>query len=300
MQGTPPKKVDSFSLPALEELHRGFCIWLDRLGYATITIYSYGRMLQYFFNWWGGKSLLCLQAVDLDSYSSYLDHCPNQTLGGGLSLPTIHSRLQVLRLFGEYLEKSYGLSLPTPRQYSSRMSHHLKTPYTVLTQQEVRLLYEASSITSDPIGCRVLLGLFYGCGLRKSEGLQLQCDDIYWPGGHLQVRHGKGGRRRTLPFSGQVYEDLYSYYVTHHQGHAPQHRSFLVGMGKSTLLNRAKQLASLAGIDKRVNIHCLRHSIATHLLAQGMGLEHIRRYLGHKSLESTQVYTQLMETLNNE
>jgi integrase/recombinase XerD len=67
---------------------------------------------------------------------------------------------------------------------------------------------------------------------------------------------------------------------------------------KGTSMNtRLKILCERAGIEKQISLHGLRHSIATHLLQQGMPLEQISKFLGHTSLDSTQIYTRLLEEL---
>jgi len=66
-----------------------------------------------------------------------------------------------------------------------------------------------------------------------------------------------------------------------------------------SMMNRLMRLKHLAGIDKPVCLHTLRHSIATHLLQSGMSLESVSRFLGHSSLESTQIYTHLSADLSD-
>jgi integrase/recombinase XerD len=73
---------------------------------------------------------------------------------------------------------------------------------------------------------------------------------------------------------------------------------FISARGKrlhgNSLINRLKKLAEAAGIDREIGLHTLRHSIATHLLQSGMNLENVSRFLGHQSLESTQIYTHIV------
>ena len=154
-----------------------------------------------------------------------------------------------------------------------------------------------------------MLTVFYACGLRRNEGYHLDISDINFDRQVLHVRKGKNYKERFVPFnktaSNYLQEYLYDW------------RSFLVKdkkqdaffisqkyhrMGGQSLLLRLKILLQRTEMpqlqEKEIGLHTLRHSIATHLLSAGMQLDNIAKFLGHSSLESTQVYTHLAEEQN--
>jgi len=149
-----------------------------------------------------------------------------------------------------------------------------------------------------------MLNIFYGCGLRASEGAALNINDILFEKELVYVRKGKNYRERYVPLSKQVKKDLKDYITGQ--------RNDLLNGGKTEalLLGRRGQRWGFGGMYNRLQLiknqtndeklkqktfglHILRHSIATHLLQSGMKLEYISRFLGHKSLETTQKYTHL-------
>lgn len=268
--------------------------WLERLGYAKSTAYSYRRLAKQFLDWLsraGGHTLTNLRPHHLLSYEAWLHQKPNDKRGGGLSIGMIRTCLQVLHNFAEYLLYQEGLHIPVPDLSRVSLRQRLTVHHGILSQGEVRQLYQATDNSPGGRQDRAMLSLYYGCGLRRKEGLQIQKDDIDWKRNYLYVRKGKGGKDRIIPFTSSVRDDLKSV-VT-------EEESRLLPCCGQTVLSRLKKLADRAGIDKEVTIHGLRHSIATHLLQQGMPLEQIRIFLGHSSLETTQVYTHLLEEQKN-
>ena len=148
--------------------------------------------------------------------------------------------------------------------------------------------------------------MFYGCGLRRNEGVQLDLSDIHYDHRLLEVKHAKGSQPRFVPMSKNTLLDLQNY---HYEARplllkSPTQDAFFVGrcgnrVGGNHLNKRLKEIQrcsdNAALRQKPLYLHLLRHSIATHLLHEGMSLEKVAQFLGHRSLESTQVYTHLME-----
>ena len=102
-----------------------------------------------------------------------------------------------------------------------------------------------------------------------------------------------------------VREDIKEYLAYSRELINPESKYLLVGKQKPQvsgqyLNNRLKAMMNKAGITKNATLHSLRHSIATHLLQQGMELEYIGEFLGHKRLDSTQIYVRILEELNDE
>ena len=162
-------------------------------------------------------------------------------------------------------------------------------------------MYEATQ--DDVLGTRdrAMLAVYYGCGLRLSEGAALTLRDIIEDRRLVYVRQGKGYKERYVPMAGRNYQEIQLYIAEGRpqlvQG--PTDRLFIgAGTGKpldrQSLYIRVKRLVSVAGLTKRISTHTLRHSIATHLLQNGMKLERIAEFLGHSCVDSTQLYTHLV------
>ncbi len=151
---------------------------------------------------------------------------------------------------------------------------------------------------------QVCLGTIYACGLRLQEGVHLQVPDIDGARGVLHVRQGKGGQDRYVPLPSLTLERLRAYWRTH------RHPVWLFpgrpGAGP-TLANAAEPLSvsgvqrafhaalQASGVSKPATVHTLRHSYATHLLEAGVNLRLIQAYLGHRSPQTTALYTHLTQ-----
>jgi site-specific recombinase XerD len=147
-----------------------------------------------------------------------------------------------------------------------------------------------------------MLAVYYGCGLRLNEGACLELNDINQSSKVLHVRKGKLYKERFVPIAEKNFEEikLYLDYARHQLLQSKKHEYFFVDankghpMHKQSLYVRIKKLVKKAAIKKKVGTHTLRHSIATHLLQSGMKLERIQQFLGHADLDSTQIYTHLV------
>ena len=153
-----------------------------------------------------------------------------------------------------------------------------------------------------------MLTIFYSCGLRRNEVVHLDITDIIFEKSVLHVRKGKGYKQRVVPVTKQSLQHLQNYLYDARPYFCNQkEESFFVTqsgkrLGGQVMLIRLKQLIQLTGnaelMQKDIHLHTLRHSIATHLLQNGMRLERIKDFLGHGSLDSTQIYTHFLQTEN--
>ena len=134
-------------------------------------------------------------------------------------------------------------------------------------------------------------------------------NDIIFEKSVLHVRKAKGYKERFTPITATSLQHLQNYlYDARPYFTSDKNEAFLVNhngkrLSGTMMLLRLKTLIELTGnaalIKKDIHLHTLRHSIATHLLQNGMKLERIKEFLGHSSLESTQIYTHFLETENN-
>ena len=281
-----------------------FSEWLFRLGYASSSIASYTRQLARFFAWLVRHEISCFEALeqsDLEKYCESLHRRKNQLFGGALSSRYIQSHINVLRLLDQYLQRTGQGKLLRGHLPVDR---GLKKHSAVLSQSEIQQLYAATDDSVLGYRDRAILGIYYGCGLRSSEGARLKLKHLHYEKGLLQVLPGKNCQGRYVPLSSGVAQSLqaYQHYSRPYLASSSQECLMIGQFGKplkgSSMGRRIKQLVALAGIPKPISLHSLRHSIATHLLQGGMPLEQISRFLGHNSLDSTQVYTRLAEEIN--
>lgn len=148
---------------------------------------------------------------------------------------------------------------------------------------------------------RACLSTIYSCGLRLQEGVRLQVPDIDSARMLLHVRQGKGRKDRYVPLPEKTLVLLRRNWVTHRHPlwlFPARHRGIPPATATTPLSSRGVRKAFGAalkdsGLQKRATIHTLRHSFATHLLEAGVNLRLIQSYLGHRSPNSTAIYTHL-------
>ena len=163
-------------------------------------------------------------------------------------------------------------------------------PPVVLSPEEVVLLLEA--VTN--VKYKAALSIAYGAGLRVSEIIALKVSDIDSPRMLLRVEHGKGGRTRHVMLSPQLLELLRDWWrLARPQVWLFPGRDPSKPMTKRQLGVVCREAARMAGISKRVSLHTLRHSFATHLLEQNIDIRVIQVLLGHASLDTTALYTRV-------
>jgi integrase/recombinase XerD len=286
--------------PSYNHYLEGFARHTERLGYAPASRPTLHSHVKEFLHWLERQSLTTittLKASHIKSHYRYLKERPSKQ-GGCLSSSMVTSHIYAIRLFIEYLQQEgYLTANPMGSVIFERTGYKERD---VLSREEIRLLYN----TSDTLRDIALLSLLYGCGLRRTEAILLDIPDIYFRTGMLYVRRGKGSKRREVPMSDQVRDDLKEYcynersmYIS--SGNQETTGAFLItNKGKRVsgqwMWYRIKRLVRLSGIkDKRITLHTLRHTIATHLLENGMSVEYVRLFLGHRCLESTQRYTRI-------
>jgi integrase/recombinase XerD len=179
------------------------------------------------------------------------------------------------------------------KMQSVRIPH--KIPVVLNKQEVARLIACAGNLKHQ-----TALAVAYGTGLRVSEVLSLKVSDIDSQRMTLRVEQGKGGRDRYAMISPVLLERLRVWWrVARAQGKMLNGGWLFPGLDpidplSAKQLNRAiHEAATLAKIDKRVSMHTLRHSFATHLLEQKVDIRVIQVMLGHKKLETTALYTQV-------
>jgi len=144
---------------------------------------------------------------------------------------------------------------------------------------------------------KLVFALFYGCGLRRSEGDKLQIQNVDFEQKTIFIEQGKNYKDRIVPMSENVCNNLKDYIYNYRKSLKLNHNR-LFACGMQTQVQRLHHLQKICTDEqireKRITLHILRHSIATHLLQNGMSIDNIALFLGHSSLDSTQIYTHLI------
>jgi integrase/recombinase XerD len=280
-----------------------FIKWMQRMGYAMTTIQGYERQLQTFLEWLTQNHITEFSQINqanLEAYNEFLHQRKNRQKEGGLSSCYIQSHINVIRLLSKYLELTGEQKIFTGNIY---VEQGAETPRNILTQSEIKQLYQATDETPNGLRDKAILSLYYGCGLRYSEGIRVEKKHIDYNKQLLYVMPGKNYRSRFIPINERIIKDLQEYETYGKPYFTKEHSIYfllnLKGNQPSSSLvgKRLNLLLKKASIEKSICLHGLRHSIATHLLQQGMPLEQISKFLGHTSLDSTQIYTRIVEEM---
>ena len=288
------------------QLLHDFTGWIATLGYAESSVYGLPLYLREFLHFLEQQQIESLEEVSshqTEQFLEYLAKRGNLRRGGLLSASHRNKYIQAIKLLAKFWQITDRGILPLE---ISRLKVARKLE-SILSPEEVQTLYACCDpTTAVGIRDRAMLSIYYGCGLRRSEGTGLDVRDVLSRRKLLYVRKGKNYQERYVPLTTAIIADLQTYL---HQGRpvllgkqytsAGRHSALLLSeRGKriqsQSLLLRLKILCHRAGLSHRtITLHTLRHSIATHLLQSGMALQDIARFLGHRSLEATQIYTHL-------
>jgi integrase/recombinase XerD len=300
-------------------IEHSFKQWLDILGYAGTTVYNLPNMLREFFNWLEQRNITNVKQITtahIKEYYQYTKQRANTRFDGGLSNAAINNHRRTLHLFMDYLRQTGRYEMPYIKIQGLK---DRKEKLNTLTPDEVKQLFEATHIGDgspwdNETGARdrAILSICYGCGLRRNEARYLDIHDVNLDKGIVHVRKGKGNKERLVPVNTAniKYLEDYLYNARPLLLKGINTEAYFVSMRNQRINDQTMNLRIRLLVqktknpeimDKNPSLHTLRHSIATHLLSNGMKLEQIARFLGHSSLESTQIYTHLIEeeTANN-
>jgi integrase/recombinase XerD len=294
-------------------LEKSFGAWLSLVGYSSKTAYLLPLHVREFFYYLEQQNIKQIQNVHPEQIKTYyqnLKYRSNKRQEGGLSPAHINKHKQALQNFFEYLRQSGRADIPMVelKRLTSEKKH-----IHVLSTDDIKQLYQVSynseaRSSKEELGerDRAMLTVFYGAGLRRNEGRSLNIRDINFDQGLLHVKKGKGNKERFVPLTKSNLKHLENYIYNSRYVLLDGSKSealFIsqrgVRMNDMSLNNRLHHLVYKTEnpelIEKNPSLHTLRHSIATHLLQNGMKLEHIGKFLGHSSLDSTQIYTHLLK-----
>ena len=260
-------------------------------GMSEHTLESYSRELVRLRNFLGGKPWAKVSTEELRGYLSGL-------LELGLSPRSVFHHLAVIRSFYRFLLLEEMVdSDPSENLEFPKLAKKLPQ---VLSEEEVKKLLETCEARSvRGIRDRAILELLYACGLRVSELVGLQLDQLHLQADYLVV-YGKGKKERLVPI-GEIAREWLERYLKESRPHLDPggtSRYVFVRKGgkplsRQSVFKLVKKTALKAGISREISPHTLRHSFATHLLEGGADLRVVQVLLGHSSITATQIYTHL-------
>jgi tyrosine recombinase XerC len=214
----------------------------------------------------------------------------------GLNKRSISRKLSALKSFYRYLQR-INVIQQSPLNYIHTPKLEKNLP-TVLDENEIRKLMELPDGDSfEGIRDKSILELFYGCGLRLSELINLKMKQIYLNENYIRVE-GKRKKERILPLGTFAINAMQKYLIERQQVVNKQENTNIVFINK-----KGKKLYPLSvqkmvteyllriSEQEHLSPHVLRHSFATHLLDRGADLLAVKELLGHSSLSTTQIYT---------
>jgi integrase/recombinase XerC len=278
--------------------------WLRHLGderrYSPKTLEAYRRDVVQFLNFLAGhlggaatlKDLAALTPADVRAFLA-------SRRSDGVGSRSLMRTLAGARGFARYLEKNgKGKVGALTAVRSPKIGKTLPRPLPIAAARRLSETDTASEAQEPWIAARdaAVLALLYGSGLRISEALGLKRSDLDGARDAITVI-GKGRKQRMVPVLAQV-QKLVADYVALCPYDLPADKPLFVGAKGGPLSPRLIQLAmarlrGALGLPETATPHALRHSFATHLLARGGDLRAIQELLGHASLATTQIYTEV-------
>jgi len=261
-------------------------------GLAKNTVEAYSRDLRRLAEFLIDNGIVSWSEVDSAQLRSYMA----ALRGAGLSPRSVARHRVTLRRLYHFLEIEGLVSeSPVPKLFSTSQAR--KLPQT-LSGDDVRKLLSQPDVAKI-LGARdqAMLELLYASGLRVSELVTLKTQQVNFQGNYLIVK-GKGSKVRAVPF-GQWARRKVSSYLNDVRPRLLKGKSSAYlftnrsgkAMSRQGFWKLIRRYALIAGIEKRVTPHTLRHSFATHLLEGGADLRSVQTMLGHADISTTQIYT---------
>src|SRR2546426_1751868 len=257
------------------------------------TIKAYSGDLANFSSYIGSREW---REIDHVTVRGFLSHLYEK----GLGKTSVARSLAAVRSLYRWLAQE-GMVEQNPAALVSTPKLAKKLP-RVPTMEEMNFVLDGQmpEIASFPERDRLMLELLYGCGIRNSELVGINLDDVRLSTEAILIR-GKGKKERYVPFGDAVKSALATYLPVRQQmlgGRQKNASALLINQRGGRLTTRSvgriiKKIAVAKGLSPDVHPHTLRHAFGTHMLEEGADLRAIQEMLGHERLSTTQRYTQL-------
>jgi len=264
---------------------------------SRYTVRNYTSDLLDFFGFLRDREIISLNEVDRHVVRDYL----SQLIERGFVKGSIARKLSAIRSFYRYLLREEMISTsPVESTSSPKLDRRLPS---FLSIEEISRLIETPDL-STPEGQRdrALLELLYASGLRVSELVNLDMEQVNLNTNEIRV-WGKGSKERVVLMGKPAASALIAYLDQGRpklSGNKKSSALFITRYGQRLIERRVQRIlekyANIAGIEKRVHPHMLRHTFATHLLDGGADLRVVQELLGHANLSSTQIYTHVTQS----
>jgi integrase/recombinase XerD len=223
----------------------------------------------------------CPSELDTEQVLDYLHHLKSthKTPSESFFKHTVYGLRSLYKLLG-IVDKH--ISLP-------QIERSKKLP-VVLSQEEIKRFLSTPKLLKH----RLIIGLLYGCGLRRFELLNIEIQDIDLDRKMLHIRQGKGRKDRYVPLGVLLCKGLKRYLAVEQPKRWLFYRKDAQGKlfpySESGVQWVIKTTRKLSSINKAITTHSLRHSYATHLLEQGLDIVSLKELLGHEAIETTMIY----------
>ncbi len=258
-----------------KEVIRAFVRYLHGLRLSENTIRVYFTFVADFVEFIGDKSLDDTNNTDVRLFVE------QQVIHKKYAISTHRQLVSAIKHFGRFLPDTKLEVEELPRPSSSRYLP------IVLSKEEVVDLLRATKNMKH----RTILAMLYSAGLRISEVINLELKDIDVDRRQLHIKNAKGRKDRVVVLAESFIPLYKNYYMTYSPRNyfieGPDYKKYTAG----SIRNFLKQSCKLANIGKHVTPHTLRHSYATHLIENGVGLRYVQDLLGHSKPETTMIYT---------
>jgi integrase/recombinase XerD len=277
------------------EITEKYKIYLQQLGYSKSSVNMLPACVLDFLRYTNTTEPKEINQEQIQSYYEYIQTRKHKRKDEALSESFINHIIYSLKVFFNWLEQTHQIKYnPISNLKFKRPKPNTREP---LSKEEITELFEATENSKEI----AILHLFYSCGLRRTEAENLNTSDIHFTQNLLYVREGKGAKRRVIPITEKVKKELQYYFINDRtkQTAKDQEAIFLntnYARMKGDQYNKIlKQIVERTEINKVTTLHHLRHSIATHLLENGLSIEFVRDFLGHTHLEATQIYAKVFK-----
>lgn len=290
-------------------LAKEYAIYLQTLGFSKSVVYGYPNMVRLFLdylNLHGVGEVNKLTSKHVSDYFNHLQTRSNMRTGqAALSVAHLNKSFDALNKFLEFLHAQGLNSAPAP--ILKRIIALDEPMPQVLDRSQITQLYESSASLFEQLPFEkaeprkalaiLILDLCYGCGLRKGEAFKLTLSQVDFDRKLLFINQAKGYKDRYVPMSETVCKRLQVFIYEYRRDFKVSHNRVFPLSSMESMVYYMRLLRRASGLS--FGLHTLRHSIATHLLQNGMSVEQIAQFLGHNSLESTQIYTHLIHAEAN-
>ena len=291
---------EQITYKASDEIQKAIKNWITWLKsekmYSEHTVDAYARDLSFFFlfleDYIGTTPQINdLQKIDIRTFRAFINNLSSRHL----SKTSIARRISTIKNFFKWLNRKHIVDNTSITIISSPKKDKI-LPKSLDVNQTLNLLEVASDYAKEEWqGLRdvAILTILYGCGLRISEALALNVGDINH-NDFLKIR-GKGNKDRIVPILPVIKDKIDAYLTACPYNQKVGDPLFLGARGERIsprIVQRTLEKIRLSlGLPDNLTPHALRHSFATHLLAEGTDLRSIQELLGHSSLSTTQRYT---------